>query len=173
MKAFISALHKVENVLLAVPLVIVMVMTLANVFMRYVLGMGILWLEEFLGVNMVLSIMIAVAAATSQRGHTAFDSIACMFPRRVQTVLYFFVNTIVIAFQIICVYSTLKFAGISSGQYTAIMRIPMAVFYWIIAVGFGLSAIEQIICVIEDIRSKNCRFIPIDEQILGSEAVEN
>lgn len=168
----LRTLHLLEDIAIVVPLVVVLVLALVNVLLRYVFLTGILWSEELMGFCMLMMGTIGAAACVRDRLHTSLDNIVNKFPLKGQKIFYFYVNILVIIMLGIFTYGGIKFTMSVGSQMTFILNWPMKIFYGMIPIGCFLCLVEQIINVVNDIRTGNCRFKTIEEMIAEESAAE-
>lgn len=161
----IRLLHVLEDICVVVPLIIVLVMTLLNVVLRYILKTGILWSEEFIGFCMLFIGVIGAAACVRDRLNTSLDGVVCKLPPLAQKVVYFFVNGAVAVVLAYFTYGGIQFTQTVGAQKTFILNWPMKIFYGLIPIGCFLCLVEQLLNIIDDVRNCQCRFKTIEEQI--------
>lgn len=166
----LKILHLLEDIAIIVPLVVVLVLALINVILRYVFLTGILWSEEIMGLCMLMMGTIGAATCVRDHLHTSLDGVVNKLPLKVQKVFYYFVNILVIIMLVVFTYGGILFTKSVGTQMTFILNWPMKVFYALIPLGCFLCLLEQIINMVQDIKSNNCRFKTIEEIIAEEEA---
>jgi TRAP-type C4-dicarboxylate transport system permease small subunit len=171
MDSIFRKLHKIEDLCMMIPLAIIIAVTIINVFLRYIFLSGFLWMEELMGLNMLLMGMSGVAVCIREKEHTSMDSLACSLRPSFQKILYFFVNLLVLFILLVCTYSGFLFLLTVKKQVSPILRWPMQLFYGVIVFGFVLCVIEHIRVCAKEIKSGECRFVSIEEQILNQDSV--
>ncbi len=162
----IKGIHTVENILLAVSLAIILSLTLLNVVLRYVFKTGLLWSEEFIGLNLLFIGVFGSAAGIRDRGHTCMDSVVSRLPRALQAVIYILVQVAIIGLLICFIYSGTLFTISVGAQKSFVLKWPMRVFYILIPAGFSLCLFEEMLLFLQDLVHKECRFKTIEEQYL-------
>ena len=162
-------MHILEDIAIIVPLVIVLVLALVNVVLRYIFLTGILWSEEVMGFCMLMMGTIGAAACVRDRLHTSLDGVVNKFPLWLQMIFYCIVNILVVLMLGVFTYGGILFTKSVGTQMTFILNWPMKIFYAMIPLGCFLCLIEQIINIVHDIKTKNCRFKTIEE-IIAEEA---
>lgn len=166
----LKILHLLEDIAIIVPLIVVLVLALVNVLLRYVFLTGILWSEEVMGFGMLMIGIIGAAACVRDRLHTSLDGVVNKLPLKVQKVFYYFVNILVMLMLAVFTYGGILFTKSVGTQKTFILNWPMKIFYVMIPIGCFLCLVEQIVNVVQDIKSGSCRFKTIEEIIAEEEA---
>ena len=164
--SIVKGIHKIENVLLAVSLGLSLILTLLNVFLRYVLKTGLLWSEEFIGLNLLFIGVFGSAVGIRERGHTCMDNIVSRLPRRLQTCIYVLVQAGIIGVLLAFMYSGVLFTISVGYQKSFVLKWPMRLFYGLIPLGFLLCLVEELLIFARDIVNRECRFKTIEEQYL-------
>lgn len=159
-------LHKLEDILVALSLSIIICLTIVNVVMRYILKTGLFWSDEFIGFNLLFIGILGSAIGVRDKSHTRLDSLVSKLPPKTQTIVYLFVHAVIIFLLYFFIKSGIKFAGTVGTQKSAIMKLPMKIFYVMIPAGFTLCLFEEILSLIKDIVNHECRFKTIEEQYL-------
>lgn len=162
----IRGIHQLENVLLAASLAMILVLTVTNVFLRYVLKTGMLWSEEFIGLNLLFIGVFGSAVGIRDRGHTCMDSVVSRLPRRLQAVIYVAVQLTILFLLSYFIYSGALFTKSVGTQKSFVLKWPMKVFYGMIPLGFSVCLFEEILIFLKDILNRQCRFKTIEEQYL-------
>lgn len=157
-------LHGIEDAVVIIAVIAILIMTIVNVLMRYVFLSAIIWSDEFIGFGMLIIGLIGTATCVRDKLNTALDSLACKLPRRIQTFWYFAVNLVVLVLLVYIAVAGFKFLSTVGEQKSAMLKWPMAFFYGLIPVSCVLYIVETLIVIANDIRTGNCRFIPIEEQ---------
>lgn len=162
----IRGIHRLENVLLAVSLALILVLTITNVFLRYVLKTGMLWSEEFIGLNLLFIGVFGSAVGIRDRGHTCMDSVVSRLPRGLQALIYVTVQLTILFLLSYFIYSGALFTKSVGTQKSFVLKWPMKIFYGMIPLGFSFCLFEELLIFLKDILNRQCRFKTIEEQYL-------
>lgn len=145
----LHVLRTLEDICIVVPMGVIVVLVLMNVFLRYILGTGFLWSDEIIGFAFVLVGMIGSAIAVREDNHTYLDSFVLKLKQPVQKIFYLF-NQIMIAFMLVFfTISGILFAFSVGEQVSSMNHIPMYIPYSFIPIGTGLMLAEQIILFVQ------------------------
>ena len=125
----------VENVLCAVPMGIILVVEIVQVFFRYVLRSGIPWSDEVIINLLVVCVMFGGAKAIRTSEHTELTGMSDSLPEGPRTVVRVITTLATLAFLVIFVYSSFIFVGSAGKLKTTNLRIPMKYCYMFLAIG--------------------------------------
>lgn len=164
-KLVFRVLHKIEDAIIIAATIAILVMTLLNILMRYVFYSAIIWSDEFIGFGMLIIGLIGTATCVRDKLNTSLDGLMCKLPRKAQKVAYFVVNLVVISLLIYFAVAGFRFLDTIGLQKSAMLKLPMVIFYGLIPVSCVIYVIETLLTIADDIEHDNCRFIPIEEQI--------
>ncbi len=152
MKA-INALSRVMNIAASIVLAAMMLLTVADVFMRYFLRLPILGTTELTENMMVCLTFFGLAWCAAQQSHLRVDLVMSRFPPRVQsfvesmTTLAGLVMVALIAWRSLIEGIAVQELNIIS----SLLRIPAFPFYYVIALGSALLALVMVAQVIQHI----------------------
>lgn len=162
---FMKVFYTLEEFVIEASLAVIMILTLYNVFERYVMHKGVMWADEFISFLLVLMAMLGMATGVKEKSHSALESFVCRMPPKMQAFVYLFDSLIVTVFLAVATYGGFKFIKSVSGQKMIILKWPVSIMYSFVLIGCLLGLIENIINAVEAIKNKDCRFIPIEEQM--------
>lgn len=134
-KAFDRIVEFVENILCAVPMAVILVVEIVQVFFRYVLRSGIPWSDEVIINMLVICVMFGGARAIRTGEHTELTGTSDALPKRPRTVVRVITTLSTLVFLAIFVYSSFIFVGSAGKLKTTNLRIPMKYCYMVLAVG--------------------------------------
>lgn len=124
-----------EETVCTVTLAIIVTLVIVQVFYRYVLSSGILWIDELVTNLMVLMVLFGAALATRNKVHTDLQVLVNRSSEKVGLALKI-TGTIVIAlFLLILIYYSALHTYNSRNLTTIMIEIPLWVVYGIIPVG--------------------------------------
>ena len=139
MKSVYSVFDKIveiiENVLCAVPMGIILVVEIVQVFYRYVLRTGMPWSDEVIINLLVVCVMFGGAKAIRTGEHTELTGTSDSLPEGPRKAMRVITTLATLAFLVIFVYSSFIFVGSAGKLKTTNLRIPMKYCYMVLAVG--------------------------------------
>jgi C4-dicarboxylate transporter DctQ subunit len=124
-----------EDTVCTVSLAIIVVLVIVQVFYRYVLSSGILWIDELVTNLMVLMVLFGAAAATRNNVHTDLQVFVKKSPIKVSLVLEIIGTTITLLFLLILIYISVIYTYKSRGLSTIMIQLPLWLVYGIMPVG--------------------------------------
>ena len=134
-KVFDRIVELVENILCAVPMGIILVVEIVQVFYRYVLRSGIPWSDEVIINLLVVCVMFGGAKAIRTGEHTELTGTSDSLPQGPRTVVRVITTMATLAFLVVFVYSSSIFVRSAGRLKTTNLRIPMKYCYMVLAVG--------------------------------------
>ena len=99
-----------ENVVCTATLGVIIVLVLVQVFYRYVLSSGILWIDELVINLMVLLVLVGAALATRRGLHTALEMIVDIAPGPLPAVMKVIRIVGTAAFVLVLIYASAQYA---------------------------------------------------------------
>ena len=129
-----------------VPLMFLMsIIIFVQVVMRYVFHSSLTWSEEMARYLFVWLVYFSVAYTAKKEAHIRIDAAINIYPKKAIIVLAF---AIFIAATSVTVFQKIT----ASGQISPALHVPMQFVYAAPLVGFFLTAIRQIQCIIKKIK---------------------
>ena len=125
----------IENILCGVPMGIILVVEIVQVFFRYVLRSGIPWSDEVIINLLVVCVMFGGAKAIRTGEHTELTGTSDSLPEGPRKVVRVITTFATLAFLAIFVYSSFIFVRSAGRLKTTNLRIPMKYCYMVLAVG--------------------------------------
>ena len=138
-----------------VPLMFLMsIIIFVQVVMRYVFHSSLTWSEEMAIYLFVWLFYFSVAYTAKKEAHIRIDAAINIYPKKARPYVEILSEIIVLAFAIfIAATSVTVFQKITaSGQISPALHVPMQFVYAAPLVGFFLTAIRQIQCIIKKIK---------------------
>ncbi|MDR1827630.1 MAG: TRAP transporter small permease [Methylobacteriaceae bacterium] len=129
---------------------IVVIMCLA-VFMRYVQGAPLQWVEEILILIFMWMIMIGAASAMRTRGHVSIDAVTSFLPRNIQAKIQIFDDIVSIVVLVTLGTLGLMLAMKAGAKITPIIGIPYRYIDLAMPVGCYWMAIYVVINLWRDV----------------------
>lgn len=153
--SFVKWLDKnLEYFCLAVFLVIMTVLSFTNVIMRYFFHNALSWSDEVCCYCLALSAFFCLSCSIRHHSAIRVDTLTSMLPEKVQKVLNYVCNVIMILFIVLCVKGGLDVAANAAkiNQKSPALQVPVAWFYYVMTFCFVLSIIRCVQVIIQDIR---------------------
>ncbi|MCB1491026.1 MAG: TRAP transporter small permease [Rhodobiaceae bacterium] len=141
-----------ENVVCTATLGVIIVLVLVQVFYRYVLSSGILWIDELVINLMVLLVLVGAALATRRGLHTALEMIVDIAPGPLPAVMKVIRIVGTAAFVLVLIYASAQYAWESRRLSTTMIGIPLWLAYGVIPLGGVLIFYEMAKSVIGALR---------------------
>ncbi|MFC1862703.1 TRAP transporter small permease [Thermodesulfobacteriota bacterium] len=149
MKA-IHFLSKVTGYVATVVLGLMMLLTVADVFLRYFFNSPITGTTEMTELMLVVVVFPAFAWCAIQGRHVKVDLIVALFPPRIQVFIDSFTLLATLGIYIVITWQSF-FEAMETHTATSLIGLPHAPFYWIMAFGFVLFCLSILSLVIEKI----------------------
>lgn len=138
-KQLMNLLAAVEKVVLIVATLLILVLTVGNVFSRYVIHRSWSFTEEIVIAVFVLISLVAAALSAREGGLVSLSLVTDMFPDRAKKPLTIFITVISIFFSVILFkYGVQKvMTQIANGKRTFVLNIPEWIFWIYVPIGAG------------------------------------
>lgn len=139
-----------------IPLMFLMsIIIFIQVIMRYVFQNSLVWSEELSRYMFIWLIYFAVSYTARREKHIRIDAAINLYPKKLRPYIEIFSELIVLGFSVfIAVTAITVFNKITwSGQLSPAMRIPMQYVYAAPLIGFVLTAIRQLQCILRRIKA--------------------
>ena len=143
------AVGLVEDVVCISSLVAISVLVISQVFFRYVLSSGILWVDEVVTILMVTMVMFGAPAVTRRGMHTELLVFVDMVPESVRRPVRVLTSIIGLAFLGLFLYAATMYELNARGMVTTVLRIPIQYVYAILPIGAALANYEYIKTMIQ------------------------
>ncbi len=146
-------LIRVMNVFAMVALFVMMLLTVADVSLRYSLKMPIIGSTEIVEVLMAVLVFMAIASCTARDGHLHIDLLMSHLPMRIQSIaeLINLILSLFVSF-VLCWWGFL--AGLSAQESnlgSSLLAIPLAPVYYVIAIGFAVLVFVLAVQIIRNL----------------------
>jgi TRAP-type C4-dicarboxylate transport system permease small subunit len=124
-----------EDAVCVISLSAIVVLILTQVFYRYLLSSGILWIDELVTNLMVVMVLIGAARATRVGAHTDLHMLLDAAPAPLSKALRVSGVVVVYSFLLVLIYFSARYAWDSRRMTTTMIRIPLWVTYGTIPLG--------------------------------------
>ena len=133
---------------------LILILTFASVFFRYILNDSIIWAEEVIRYTFIWMFFLCMPEATRTGAHIALD----LFPARLKGKPKTIVNTLIeilnITFLAMIVFYGMKITMINMSQSSAALRIPYGCVYLALPVGGALMLFFSVYRMVRILRNK-------------------
>ena len=133
---------------------IIIVIVIAQVFLRYVLSSGILWGDEVVQNLLVIMVMFGAPAVSRRLLHTDLRVFLNMMPRMLRIPVKALIGLIGLTFLSMFLFSSTKYAFDAHGMFTTVLKIPMTYVYLILPIGAALMLYEYVKTLPAEFKSK-------------------
>lgn len=147
-----------EEILCGFFLVSMISIVIINVLLRFLFNYSLFWAEEVSTICFVWSVFIGASATYKHKMDIGIDMLVLKTPPKVQRVIKYLVNLILLLINGYIFYMSIIFTKISSIKPTAVLGISSAFVNSALIFGFGLITFHTIRFIIEDF-SKTTRTI--------------
>ncbi|WP_114194204.1 TRAP transporter small permease [Edaphovirga cremea] len=129
---------KLAELCAALALFILVVMTIAGVFMRYFMAQPIQWTEEMSGLLMIWVVMLGGVVAEREKAHLTIPFVVDMLPAKIKTIVATLVSIASIGLLLYMAWLGYRLAEMAQFKVTQILKIS---WFWIdLAVPVGALA---------------------------------
>ena len=129
---------------------LMMLLTVADVFLRYFFNSPITGTTEVTEFMMVIVVFPALALCAVKRRHVQVDLLVGLLPRRAQTIIDSITLLLALCTYIIITYHSVLEA-MEVETTTSLLSLPHAPFYWVLTAGFALFCLSIATLLVENI----------------------
>jgi len=135
-------------------LFLLMILTSADVFMRYLFNRPIKGTFELTELMMVVTVFFALAYTESKKGHVSVELVIERLPQRSQAVIDALTSLLSLIIISVIVWQGFLFAHetMLSGEHSAILGIPLFYFKALVPLGALVLCLEILISIINALR---------------------
>lgn len=143
----------VEEAVLSTCLLILIVLTSANVVLRYVFNSGLTWSDEICKYCLIFSGFISISYWIRHKSGICVDALLQLVNEPVKKGIYILVQILVLIFFLLMFQGAVRcwFAIKKSGQVSGTLQIPMTYVYIAPVIGFGMALLREVQVVIQDL----------------------
>jgi TRAP-type C4-dicarboxylate transport system permease small subunit len=134
-----------EDVLGVAALLAAFAVMSVQVFLRYVLNDSLIWSEEAARYLLVAIAFLGCATGCRKACHIRIDAIDLVLPERARRALSWAVDAVVLFYVGYVAWLAVEIIPVLGRQPSTAMRMPMAIPYGVIALGFGLAALRVVL----------------------------
>jgi TRAP-type C4-dicarboxylate transport system permease small subunit len=134
-----------EDVLGVLALLAALAVMSVQIFLRYVLNDSLIWSEEAARYLLIAIAFLGCATGCRKACHIRIDVIDLVLPERLRRALSLATDAVVLGYVAYVAWLAIGIIPILGRQPSTAMRMPMAIPYGVIALGFGLAALRIIL----------------------------
>lgn len=143
---------KLAEICAALALLILVVITIAGVFMRYFMGQPIQWTEEMSGFLMIWVVMLGGVVAEREKAHLTIPFVVDILPVKIKTLVSVLVSIASIGLLLYMAWLGYRLAEMAQFKVTQILKIS---WFWIdlaVPVGALATACFALYWLIDDLK---------------------
>lgn len=145
-----SKLEALSGLLLLVTIILIFI----QVITRYVFFYSLPWSEELCRYLFIWFVYLSLSVTIRENISIRIDFLDQILKGKAKDIVNLIVDILGFCILLVFVYSSYKLFLMGFKSKTPAMRIPFYVIYSIMPVGYALSALEMLICIINKIRKK-------------------
>lgn len=140
--------------------ILMTIITLVSVFMRFVVHIPFPYGEETTRYLMIAGLMIGIGMGIRDNSHQGVESIVLRIPEKPRSVVLAAVNWLMTITYIALACFSAQFASMVAGfgQNSPAIGLPMSALYYLMMIGFVISAIENIVLFYRIFIEKSIKF---------------
>lgn len=126
------------------------VLTFAGAISRYFLSSPFVWLEEVQMALFLAMVFLGIGAAARTGGHVAIDVVTDLLPEKVRRTVQVAVLGVVVLVSGYYAWEALQqvLGMVQLGRATPILRIPTALIYSVVPIGFVLLVLNSVLALL-------------------------
>ena len=143
------------GIIAAIGMAVMVLLTVADVFGRYVLNSPIKGTWEFVGLMLIVGGTWGLGMCQIKKGHIRVNVFADRYPRRIQAIFRIIAYLIGISgFSLLCwqmFQMAKKFYSLGSGGVTDTLELPFAPFMMLLAISTGVMVLVLIVDLVHSL----------------------
>lgn len=150
---FFALLQRLEEWLLASSIMIIAVVTIANVFCRTVLHMSLTFAEEVAQFFVILVTFIGLSYAAGKGRHIRMSALYDQLGQRSQKVLMLIIAATTSAVMFALAYYSLRYLATvrALGSVSPALQVPLSFVYYAAPIGFVLTGLQYALTVARNV----------------------
>ena len=154
-KAIVSGIYSATIVMLVILAIIMVSITFAQVFARYVLSSPLFWSEELARYCFVWIVFVGAGAALKRGSHIGVDYFVQRFGENVQRRIAIPIRFLMLFFLVTVIVVSIPVIQTNMNQLSPAVELPMGVVYLAIPIGAAIMVIYTIDDIIDLIRGSS------------------
>lgn len=147
-------LNHAEEAIAGTGFIAVVIITLYNVFNRYVLERSGVWAPELAGIIFAWVVFIGASAAWKRGMHVSIDVVVTRLPPPARGAVRLLANLLVVAFLAYATWLAAEITVSAHRRLTPVLRVPFSYVYASAAIGFGLMLVRASGALIDALRGR-------------------
>ena len=131
-------------------MVVLMLLTVVDVFLRYFFNAPLTGATEVARLLMIIIVFPALGWAAIDRAHIRVDLVVSRIPPRLQAIFSSITFLIALITYVIITWQSFLEAAVVNRQ-TSLLHLSFTPFYWVMSVGFAIFCLAIAALVVEDI----------------------
>ena len=123
-RRFLHRIGQAELTIATLALIVVVVLSFAQAFLRYTFGTSLWWAQEVAESTIVISYFLGVSYVFKTRQYILIEFVSLLLPVRGQLLLYVFAQIVTIVFTVALVVLVFQFAPTLLKMTTPVLRLP-------------------------------------------------
>jgi TRAP-type C4-dicarboxylate transport system permease small subunit len=152
-----NAIARLEEVIMAMGVILMAVNTIANVISRFVFNHSLIFAEELNSIFILLVTFAGIGYAARHGRHIRMSAIYDAMPQHVRKILMIAITAVTAAFMLFLAwYAVVYILNLySKGRIYPALGIPVYVSYLWVPVGFLVTGIQYVLTLVKNIRQKD------------------
>ena len=152
---FLEFYNKLEELLLAVSMLIMVILNFANVMSRYLLKASISFTEELIIILFIWSTMVAAALAFKRKAHIALSVFTDLLPGKIRRIIFLFGSAATVFLMIVLIYNSFLMLKnqMRFELMTSVLEIPEVYVSSAIVIGAVLILLRVVEVTIHDLKN--------------------
>ena len=149
----IKKLTKYMAVVSVVGLIFIVLLTVTDIVLRYVINSPIIGSYEMVESTMIFTVFLAFAYCQSERGHVQVTLLIARYPRRVKFSILSLLGLASSVMSFMVLYAAMNQAKVAYRSYytTAVIKIPLYPFYWAEVIAMAVLGLTFLFTTSENI----------------------
>lgn len=126
-RRLLAAIGRIELVLAIIALIVVVVLSTAQAFLRYSLGTSLWWAQEVAENTIMVSYLLGIAYVFKTRQEIFIEFLTGMVPIRLQMALFLFEQVLALAFALALLWLVYLFSPTLFNMRTPVLGLPAIV----------------------------------------------
>jgi TRAP-type C4-dicarboxylate transport system permease small subunit len=150
------AIARLEEVIMAVGIIMMAVNTIANVISRFVFNHSIIFAEELNSIFILLVTFAGIGYAARHGRHIRMSAIYDAMPYKVRKILMIIITAVTAGFMLFLSWYSVEYILnlYSKGRIYPALGIPIYISYLWVPVGFGVTGIQYALTCLKNMREK-------------------
>ena len=144
MARLFHAIHKIEEWVLATAMILIALLTIANVLTRSLLGLSLAFAEELTGFLIVLITFVGLSYAASRGRHIRMTALYDQLPLRPRRRLMILITVVMALLMVLLAWLSIQYLLVLArlGSVSPTLRAPLYLVYLAAPLGFVLAAVQ-------------------------------